>query len=180
MALTHQDIAVLSRLLDEGLDLDSDAFDTWIATLPTQHGHLAGHLRDMLKEGRAAARLPTLPRVDTVDGVMGHLCGGMSIGPYRLVRKLGTGGMGVVWHAHRGESGFQRSLALKLPILQGRSDSIALRFERECRILARLAHPYIARLHDAGVSAEGYPYLAMEYVAGEPVTEWCWVRNASL
>jgi serine/threonine protein kinase/Flp pilus assembly protein TadD len=81
--------------------------------------------------------------------------------------------MAEVWLAQRADGAFKREVALKLPMLTRLRKDLASRFARERDILASLEHPNIARLYDAGVSAEGLPYLAMEYVRGEPLTGWC-------
>lgn len=100
---------------------------------------------------------------------------GSAVGPYRLEALLGEGGMGQVWRASRADGLYQRRVALKL-LRPGLADrSLRLRFAREREILARLAHPHIAGLLDAGISAEGVPYLALEYVEGEPITRY-WQR----
>ena len=92
------------------------------------------------------------------------------IGPYKLVRELGRGGMGTVYLAERADIG--RRVALKVLRDGLRSSSREQRFLSERRILARLTHPNIARLLDAGVTAEGTPYFAMEYVEGEPIDRY--------
>jgi serine/threonine protein kinase/tetratricopeptide (TPR) repeat protein len=95
------------------------------------------------------------------------------VGPYRLIRLLGEGGMAEVWLAQRADGSIKREVALKLPRLRRDRQDLASRFARECDILAALEHPHIARLYDAGVSPDGLPYLAMEYVRGEKLTAWC-------
>ena len=86
---------------------------------------------------------------------------------------LGEGGMGQVWLAARSDGLYQRRVALKL-LRPGLTDpNLRLRFTRERQILARLAHPHIARLLDAGVSTDDQPYLALDYVEGEPITDYC-------
>src|SRR5690606_35553903 len=105
---------------------------------------------------------------------------GTLAGRYRLERSLGEGGMGQVWLAGRADGLYQRRVALKL-LRPGLADpNLHLRFTRERQILARLAHPHIARLLDAGISKDGQPYLALEYVEGEAITEWCGKRNDSI
>lgn len=94
------------------------------------------------------------------------------IGPYRLVRKLGEGGMGQVWLAEQ-TAPLQRLVAIKL-IRAGVSDNILLeRFESERRSLARMNHPAIAKVFDAGTTSDGTPYFVMEYVSGIPITLYC-------
>ena len=105
---------------------------------------------------------------------------GSIVGPYRLLRELGQGGMGVVWLAERPESEIKRPVALKLPILTLHNPSVAERFGRERDILAQLTHPNIARLYDAGVTDQGQPYLALEYVEGEKITTYCDERTLGL
>ncbi len=91
------------------------------------------------------------------------------IGPWRLVRKIGTGGMGVVWLAERADGQFQQRAALKLIKRGMDSEAVLARFLRERQILARLEHPNIARLLDGGITADGRPYFAMEYIEGLPL-----------
>ena len=94
------------------------------------------------------------------------------IGPYRILRPLGQGGMGRVYLAVR-EEPYRRYVALKV-ILQGvHSPTAHARFRAERQILASLDHPAIARLYDGGLADDGRPYFAMEYVAGEPITTFC-------
>jgi serine/threonine-protein kinase len=81
--------------------------------------------------------------------------------------------MAEVWLAERADGAFKREVALKLPMLSRLRKDLASRFARERDILAGLEHPNIARMYEAGVSGEGLPYLAMEYVHGEPLTTWC-------
>jgi len=105
---------------------------------------------------------------------------GEHVGPWRLLRELGRGGMGVVWLAERADGAFEQRAALKL-ILRGMdSDAVQARFLRERRILARLEHPHIARLLDGGVTADGRPYFAMEYVDGAPLLHWCAEKSIKL
>jgi non-specific serine/threonine protein kinase/serine/threonine-protein kinase len=95
-----------------------------------------------------------------------------SIGPYRLIRKLGEGGMGQVWLAEQ-TAPVKRRVALKL-IKGGMYDSTALvRFQNERQSLALMDHPAIAKVFDAGATPDGQPYFVMEYVAGVPITDYC-------
>jgi serine/threonine protein kinase/Flp pilus assembly protein TadD len=95
------------------------------------------------------------------------------VGPYELIRLLGTGGMAEVWLARRADGAFKRDVALKLPLLTRQRQDLEPRFVHERDILSSLEHPNIARLYDAGVDAEGLPYLSMEYVKGQPLLGWC-------
>ncbi|HEX7069696.1 MAG TPA: serine/threonine-protein kinase [Rhodothermales bacterium] len=98
---------------------------------------------------------------------------GQRVGPYRLHRLLATGGMGAVYLAHDEERGLPGNVALKL-VRQGMDTArILQRFEREREILARLRHPNIARLLEAGTTESGKPWFALEYVDGEAIDRFC-------
>jgi eukaryotic-like serine/threonine-protein kinase len=98
---------------------------------------------------------------------------GASVGPYRLLRLLGAGGMGAVWLADRQDGQFSKQVALKL-LHPGMADpELRARFLQERQILASLQHPNIAALFDGGVSVDGRPYFAMEYVDGRAITHYC-------
>jgi len=102
-----------------------------------------------------------------------------TIGPYRLIRKLGEGGMGQVWLAEQ-TSPLQRLVAIKL-IRAGLSDSVLIeRFESERQALARMNHPAIAKVFEAGATPEGIPYFVMEYVPGVPITLYCDQKRLSI
>ncbi len=98
---------------------------------------------------------------------------GERVGPYRVIREIGQGGMGTVYEAHRDEGGFHKRVALKM-VARGRdSDAILRRFRYERQILARLEHRNIAALLDGGLTESGQPYFAMEYVEGERIDHYC-------
>lgn len=95
------------------------------------------------------------------------------IGNYRLLSLLGEGGMGSVYLAERSDEQFQQQVAIKVLNSYRPSKNLIQRFRAERQILANLDHPNIAKLLDGGETDEGLPYLVMEYVAGEPITEYC-------
>src|SRR5258708_459673 len=95
-----------------------------------------------------------------------------SIGPYRLVKKLGEGGMGKVWLAEQ-TAPLRRQVALKLIKVGMYDDSVLQRFQSERQALAIMEHPWIAKVFDAGATADGQPYFVMEYVPGVPITDYC-------
>ncbi|WP_337175818.1 serine/threonine-protein kinase [Paludisphaera sp.] len=103
---------------------------------------------------------------------------GAWVGPYRVDRVLGRGGMGVVYLARRGE-GDRADVALKV-MRPGLPGYLMSRFHAERRCLAALVHPGIVRLLDGGDDADGSPYLVMEYVAGEHLNEHCRARDATV
>ena len=101
---------------------------------------------------------------------------GARLGPYRVVKEVGQGGMGRVYLAYRDDDQFQRRVAVKLADAAHAPDVLE-RFRSERRILAALDHPNIARLLDGGTTEEGVPYLVLEYVEGEPIDRYCDVRQ---
>ncbi len=103
---------------------------------------------------------------------------GRRLGPYRLERQIGSGGMGQVYLAVR-EDDYQAQVAIKLIHGHG-SDEIARRFVHERRILAQLEHPFIARLLDGGTTDDGRPYFVMEHVEGERIDHYCDTRAYSI
>jgi serine/threonine protein kinase len=157
----------LNALLDQVLDVSPAGRAAWIDALDGEPAELKDTLRRLI-EGRDGVDtkdfLSTLPRLDATPA-SAELHEGALIGPYRLVRALGHGGMGAVWLAERSDGQLRRQVALKLPHLTW-GGNLAERLARERDILARLEHPNIARLYDAGVDALGRPWMAMEYVQG--------------
>ena len=107
---------------------------------------------------------------ELIDTQQAQLLAGMTIGPYRVVRQLGEGGMGTVLLAVRTGDEFAQRVAIKL--VRG-GEALVQRFRQERQILAALEHPNIARLFDGGTTADGLPYLVMEYVEGTPIDVYC-------
>ncbi|HEX6104534.1 MAG TPA: protein kinase, partial [Gemmatimonadales bacterium] len=94
---------------------------------------------------------------------------GRRIGPYQVVRELGRGGMGAVYLAERADGAFTQRVAIKLIKRGMDTDHVLARFRAERQILASLDHPNIARLLDGGSTDDGLPYIAMEYIDGQPI-----------
>ncbi len=105
---------------------------------------------------------------------------GRQIGTYKLLRELGSGGMGIVYLAIRADDVYQKEVAVKLVWPAMQRTSVIRRFKQERQILARLDHPNIARLLDGGATEEGWPYIVMEYVDGAPITEYCDARRLNI
>ena len=105
---------------------------------------------------------------------------GRRIGAYVITRELGRGGMGAVYLADRADGQFQKQVAIKVLKRGTDTEEVLQRFASERHILARLDHPNIARLLDAGTTDDGLPYVVMEYVAGAPVTRFVRERELSI
>jgi eukaryotic-like serine/threonine-protein kinase len=181
MALSIPQMARMSHLLEEALALDEAGRRVWLERATQEHPDLAAALREALLPGAAQAaqlkELMSLPKLAAAAEASAPAASGLQpgvrVGPYELIRLLGAGGMAEVWLARRADGAFKREVALKLPMLAQAQAGLEARFARERDILASLEHPHIARLYDAGVDPQGLPYLAMEYVQGAPLTDWC-------
>ncbi len=161
---------ILSQLLDQLLEMEAPQRQSRLDHLRAADPELARSLEQLLANEHE------------MDGFLAEPCwspppattraGGL-VGPYRLLQQLGEGGMGEVWLAERADGLYQRRVALKL-LRAGYADPrLRQRFSQEREILARLEHPNLSRLLDAGVGEEGQPYLALTYVEGEPITKYC-------
>ncbi|NOT62496.1 MAG: serine/threonine protein kinase [Acidobacteria bacterium] len=124
---------------------------------------------------RVAQSVAGEPAHEPVDELIGQ-----RIGPYRLTRLIGRGGMGAVYEAVRDDAQFEQRVAVKLIRRGMDSEFVRTRFLRERQILAGLDHPHIARLFDGGTTKEGLPYFVMEFVAGDPLTTYCREHAVSL
>jgi len=98
---------------------------------------------------------------------------GRKLGPYKVVREVGRGGMGTVFEAVRDDDAFKKQVAIKVATRMPYSESFRERFRHERQILAQLEHPNIARLLDGGTTEEGIPFFAMEFVEGRPIAAFC-------
>ena len=166
----------LSPLLDALLDMAPDARAEHLRTLREQDATLVDELEHLLKLDADDPEFLDSPALSLPNGPIP----GAHIGPYQLERLLGEGGMGQVWLAERADGLYERRVALKL-LRPGLGDPRLLqRFIREREILARFEHPNIARLLDAGTTPDGRPYLALEYVEGEPLACYCQSRQLDI
>ena len=109
-----------------------------------------------------------------------QLLEGQVIGPYKLIRKIGQGGMGAVYLASRDDDEYKKRVAIKLVKRGMDSEEVLNRFRHERQILASLDHPNIARLLDGGTTEDGLPYFVMEYIEGTPVDTYCDERRLSI
>jgi serine/threonine protein kinase/dipeptidyl aminopeptidase/acylaminoacyl peptidase len=156
--------------LDEALELTGDERGRWLEALRDRDPALAGDVRALLDDYEALRRKGFLEQ-HWNNPVGPSASPGLTLGAYRLVSPIGHGGMGVVWLAERSDGQFEGRAAVKLlDIHFGQSDA---RFRREANILARVTHPHIAHLIDAGVSPDGQPYLVLELVEGQPIDRYC-------
>ena len=170
----------VDRLLDEALDLPPEKRLEFIEAIDDPQ--LRGEVRELLEHSEAEGDLLDRPLADSAPELLDELDRrlepvtidpGLMLGPYRLVERIGQGGMGVVYLAERADGQFEKKVAVKL-MNRGLGDETArTRFVSERQILADLEHPNVARLLDGGVTGEGFLYIVMEYVEGQPIDEYC-------
>jgi eukaryotic-like serine/threonine-protein kinase len=183
---TVQEVARWRRvntLLQQGLALSPAEREIWLTHLAEDHAHLLPLLRALLARASSEshafmARAASSVWAEAIDGTA-DIAAGEHVGPYRLLRELGTGGMGTVWLAERADGALRRQVALKLPRF-GWAPGVAQRLQQERDALAALEHRHIARLYDAGITAEGRPYLAMEFIDGSPIDVFAVTNNLAL
>jgi len=162
----------LSPHLDKALEMEGDERAAWLDSLRAEDPRLAAELEALLEERSALSQERFLEGDSPLRPAASSLAG-QSFGAYTLVSPIGQGGMGSVWLARRSDGRYEGPAAVKLlsPELVGGGGE--RRFRREGSLLARLSHPHIARLLDAGLSPIGQPYLVLEYVEGEPIDRHC-------
>src|SRR5262249_49967440 len=162
-------------LFAQALDQPAAQRAAWITQACAGDAALEAELRSLLEAQAApdrfgAADLSPLVADDADPDVNAR------VGPYRLLRLLGEGGMGRVFLADRADGQFQQHVALKLIRADFATAELRERFLRERDMLARLVHPNIAQLHDGGVNDAGLPYFTLEYIDGDRITDWCDAR----
>jgi serine/threonine protein kinase/tetratricopeptide (TPR) repeat protein len=177
--LNREEWAALSRLLDEALEMPAGDRAQWIAERRLENPEMAAELEALLDREAGIADdflstgvAPRMPATSTLAG--------QTLGAYVLEGPLGQGGMGSVWMARRSDGRFEGVAAIKLLSLAVAGPVGEERFRREGSVLARLTHPNIARLLDAGVSPSGLPYLVLEFIDGKPIDEWCDARKLTI
>jgi len=161
-----------SPYLDTALDLPPHERAAWLTAIRGEDPGLADLVEGWLATCEALEQDGFLDGAAAVEPARSALAG-LQLGGYRLVEPIGHGGMGSVWLAERTDGRYEGRVAVKLlnASLVGRAGEE--RFAREGRIVARLAHPQIAHLIDAGASPIGQPYLVLEYVDGDPIDHYC-------
>jgi len=169
----------VARILDLVLELPPAERPAFLEQACGEDGELRAEVEAVLAgiDAPAFFEAPALALgaalVDAEAAEAGHALEGTIVGPYRLVRELGHGGMGVVYLAERADGQFEQRVALKLIKRGMDSEEILARFLSERQVLARLSHAYIARLLDGGLAPRGQPWFAMEFVDGVALSQYC-------
>ena len=172
----------VARILDVVLELPPEERQGFLDQACAEDAGLRSEVEAILAGSEAPVffETPAYAFADQLIQTQESRFDGDIVGPYRLGRELGHGGMGVVYLAERADGHFEQCVALKL-IKRGRdSDEILRRFLNERQVLARLNHPHIAKLLDGGVTAAGQPWFAMEHVDGMPLNRYCEEHNLEI
>ena len=173
VALSPARRAEIEEVFEHALDLGPDQRRAWLSDRCAQDAELRAKVDGLLAAhdlttGILERRLTPPTTALGVEPLVDR-----RIGPYRVVRELGRGGMGVVYLAERDDGEFRREVAIKLLRNSPDAEELHRRFLAERQILASLSHPHIAQLLDGGTTDGQLPYLVMEYVDGLPITTYC-------
>jgi len=172
----------IDELFYAALDLDPQARLAFLEQACGSDIELLKEIQSLLEAsgktlGFAQKAVVQLAREQTIEA----LPAGSRVGAYKLLRRIGEGGMGTVYLASRADQVYQQQVAIKLMHRGfGLSQVMLLRFSVERQILADLNHPNIARLIDGGMTSDGLPYLVMEYVDGVLIDSYCRDKNLSI
>jgi hypothetical protein len=181
---SNSDWAAAFALFDQAMDLDAQQRERWLGSLEGPAPRVLVLLRELLAHHdqieQGGLRPQLLTRPEAQDLPPDDLAPGSQVGPYSLIERLGTGGMGTVWLAERVDKLLDRKVALKLPHTGWAMPDFAARLRHERQLLASLEHPRIARLYDAGIGTDGRPWLALEVVRGEPINTHCTQKNLTI
>ena len=168
----------MQECFERALELEAEPREAFLRTLEADDADLAARVRGLLDahaQTGSGFESPVSPvslgDAFDDDGVDAWI--GRRVGVYDITRRIGVGGMGAVYEAVRADDQYRKRVAIKLLRALTVSDSAVRRFRRERQILATLEHPHIARLLDGGVTTDGHPFFAMEYVEGDALTTYC-------
>lgn len=168
---------------DQAVKMDARARTNWLNSLAGQDATLAEQvLRLLSADSQDDERLhrPIQASLHALASDFDDPWLGRQLGAYRIIARIATGGMGAVFRAERTDAQYEQSVAIKLMGSHLIDADARARFRAERQILARMQHPYIARMFDGGELEDGGPYLVMEYVTGMPITEHCKARTLSV
>lgn len=163
-------------LFDQALEVEPAQRPRWLREACGGDAALEREVSALLEASAQGGFLLDQPILSSLPG--GSLLPSGRFGPYEILEEIGHGGMGTVYRAVRSDDSFRKIVAIKV-IEGGFRRALAVRFQRERQILAKLEHPNIARILDGGTE-QGVPYLVMEFVEGETLDRYCESRNLSI
>ena len=165
------------NVFDAAMDQPEASRAAWVAEACAGDHTLRAEVDELLRQHQRRAGVLDAPAASIAAA---QRLEGRRLGAWEILREVGRGGMGVVYLARRADGSFQMSAAVKVLSTPFASKELQKRFRQERDILAKLEHPNIARLLDGGPTEDGLPYLVMEFVNGQSLTEWCDERLASI
>ena len=175
MELTPERIALLQSLFEQAIELPAGQRAFFLAGIEEEEAGLREDVMALIAAHESGA---TLPHAGLAGDVASSLLN-RRVGPWRVERLLGQGGMGTVCEAVRADAQFEKRVAIKFLHAHAANPSTEQRFRAERQILANLDHPNVATLLDGGVTEDGQPYIVMEFIDGEPITMWADARSLS-
>ena len=185
--ITREQWQRVEALFDEVFDLDAAERSAFLDRACADDADLRERVEAMLHASTRDGGILETPVMEGAASVLVDAAAkprehgpGTTIGRFRILERIGRGGMGTVYLAERADGAYRQQVALKLVRGGLRSDEFLRRFVRERQILAGLEHPHIARLIDGGADDLGQPFFAMEYVRGVPITTFCDERRLPL
>lgn len=173
------------QILRDALDTEPGERDSYVSMRCGDDTELRARVNALLlgiaaeEMASIGANSPAGARFD-MESATGDPFVGRLLGPFRIIERIGRGGMGIVYRGEREGADFRQQVALKLIRRGFDFDDIRARFLRERRILARLAHPNLARFIDGGLADDGRPWFALEFVRGASITHWCDAQRLSV
>src|SRR5579859_121531 len=182
--MTPEEWHKVKEVLQTALELDPHARAEFLDSACAEQGPMRSEVESLLEShDQDEAFLEQPMAIDAADFVAGTASSnwiGRRLGPYELLEEISQGGMGAVYRAVRADGQFDKQVAVKLIRSNLSTSFFVSRFKNERQILASLEHPNIARLIDGGVTDEGLPYLVLEFVAGEPIDQYCVRQDLSI
>ena len=178
----------LDELLQSALEVAPERRDAFLHDACAGDEELLDEVKSLLTSHRRAGEFLERPAAEIAaraiaaeaEPLLSRSLEGQLVSHYRILKMLGRGGMGTVWLAERCDGRFERKVAIKFLNVAALDDASAERFKREGSILGKLAHPSIAELIDAGLTAAGEPFLVLEYVEGQAIDDYCDRRKLSV
>jgi tetratricopeptide (TPR) repeat protein len=172
LILGPEKLAQIEAMFHDAIELPPERREAHIDSRSGGDHELAAEVRSLVQASESEAALGR-KRAASARAASAHAARGRRVGAYEIDRLIGRGGMGSVYLAHRVDGAFEQQVAIKLVDLPLTSELFYERFRVERQILANLAHPFIARLLDGGVSEGGEMFLAMEYIDGVNIAAYC-------
>ena len=178
--MTSEELSRIREIYEQAATRTGDARNAYLDRECQGQAEIREEVESLLK---ARDNVPTWldrPAVGAAQPFATPKLEGRHFSGYTLIREIGRGGMGCVYLAERSDETFHRQAAIKLVLPPANTSFVIARFQQEREILASLDHPNIAKLLDAGVTEEGWPYFVMEYVDGQPIHRWCDERKLNI